>query len=363
MKKENNNKSFSPCLTLLSLPILVLSALFLSGCHSYETQSTPRTNTVVDATSSGWQMVWQDEFNGSHIDTSKWSFAVDCYGGGNDEAQCYTARSHNAAVTDGMLIITAQRETFSGPAVNDSDPIYDENDTSKSLDYTSARLISKNKGDWKYGRFEIRAKLPQGQGTWPAIWMLPTDWIYGPWAGSGEIDIMEAVNLQVVSAEIGPESAVHGTLHYGKQWPNNVYSGQEYHLPNELNPADDFHIYALEWQQGEIRWYVDDVHYATQHSSGWYSQYIADNGAVVNAPDNAPFNQQFHMLLNLAVGGAWAANVNNTGIDESVFPQSMLVDYVRVYQCAHSPSTGAGCETIDSNVEPITGKSAPNIVE
>tara|TARA_R110002124_G_scaffold5344_10_gene33588 strand:+ start:14047 stop:15123 length:1077 start_codon:yes stop_codon:yes gene_type:complete len=358
MQTLNKHHSF-----VSSLTALTLSVIFLSGCSADDATEQATDTVITNIEASGWQLVWQDEFEGNQIDTTKWSFAVDCYGGGNDEAQCYTARSKNAAVSGGLLSIMALRETFSGPAVNDSDPSYDVNDTSKTLDYTSARLVSKNKGDWKYGRFEIRAKLPQGQGTWPAIWMLPTDWVYGPWAGSGEIDIMEAVNLKVVTDGKAPESAVHGTLLYGKQWPNNVYTGQGYHLPNELNPADAFHVYAVEWQQDEIRWYVDDVHFATQQSSGWYSQYIDGNGDLVNAPDDAPFNQPFHMLLNLAVGGAWAGTVNNTGIDESVFPQSMLVDYVRVYQCAISPSSGAGCETIDNSVVSVTGKKMPDIVE
>ncbi|WP_445773332.1 family 16 glycosylhydrolase [Shewanella sp.] len=354
MSQINNKYSFLLCLTTLVL---------LPGCQSDNDANMVEPDTSVsDNTDSDWKLVWQDEFDGNAVDSNKWSFAVDCYGGGNNEAQCYTARPENASVADGMLTITAIKETYSGPAVNDSDPSYDINDTSKTLDYTSARLVSKNKGDWKYGRFEIRAKLPQGQGTWPAIWMLPTDWVYGPWAGSGEIDIMEAVNLKVEVDGEPPVSAIHGTLHYGKQWPNNVYTGQEYTLPDGANPADDFHVYAVEWQEDEIRWYVDDVHFATQQSSGWYSQYVDDEGQLVNAPDDAPFNQRFHMLLNLAVGGAWAANVHNTGIDPSVFPQSMVVDYVRVYECAKSPSTGAGCETIDENVTVTQGQTPPDIV-
>ena len=345
----------------LNITAIALSGLFLLGCGS-DTSGIDEVEATPPTSITGWQMVWQDEFDGTEVDSSKWSFAVDCFGGGNDEAQCYTARAENSRVAEGLLTITALRETFSGPAVNDSDPNYDPLDTSKTLDYTSARLVSKNKGDWKYGRFEIRAKLPQGQGTWPAIWMLPTDWVYGPWAGSGEIDIMEAVNLTTVTNGGEPESAVHGTLHFGKTWPNNVYSGQDYALPNAQNPSDDFHVYALEWQEDEIRWYVDDVHYATQRSSGWYSQYIDENGNTANAPDDAPFNQQFHMLLNLAVGGSWAANVNNTGIDESVFPQAMQIDYVRVYECADSPNTGAGCATIDDAAIIVPGHSAPEIV-
>ncbi|MGZ9898676.1 family 16 glycosylhydrolase [Shewanella gaetbuli] len=357
--------NISPFTKSLKYTVFVsfLAGITLVGCGSDNKSVEMEPSVTPPATeTSGWQLVWQDEFDGDQVDDSKWSFAIDCYGGGNNEAQCYTNRANNASVADGILAITAHKETFSGPAVNDSDPNYSIDDTSVTREYTSARLVSKNKGDWKYGRFEIRAKMPQGQGTWPAIWMLPTDWVYGPWAGSGEIDIVEAVNLKTVTNGEAPESAVHGTLHYGQAWPKNVYSGQEYHLPDGQNPADDFHVYAVEWQQDEIRWYVNDVHYATQTSSGWYSQYIDETGLLATAPGDAPFNQNFHMLLNLAVGGAWAGNVNNTGIDETVFPQSMLIDYVRVYECAASPNTGEGCASIDDNATLVTGHAAPEIV-
>ena len=167
--------------------------------------------------------------------------------------------------------------------------------------------------------------------------MLPTDHDYGAWAASCEIDIMEAVNLKTpTDAPNAPdgklEARVHGTLHYGGVWPENVYSGKSYELADGKNPADDFHVYAIEWQPGEIRWYVDDAHYATQTSETWYSQHHDENGNPITAPGNAPFDQRFHLLLNLAVGGNWAGKVNQRGIDESVFPQSLLIDYVRIYQ-------------------------------
>ncbi|WP_208764147.1 glycoside hydrolase family 16 protein [Shewanella aestuarii] len=345
------------------ISVAMLTGLMLSACGSDSSDSRDDNKVPTpEPVAQGWQLVWSDEFDGTELDTSKWNYAFDCYGGGNNEGQCYTDRADNSQVANGLLTITAKRETFSGPAFVRTDPNYDVNDKSKTLDYTSARLDSMHKGDWKYGRFEIRAKMPFGQGTWPAIWMLPTDWVYGPWAGSGEIDIMEAVNLKVVTDGSAPESALHGTLHYGKAWPGNVYSGQEYHLPDGANPADDFHVYVIEWQEDEIRWYVDDVHYATQRATGWYSQYLDEEGNLQNAPNDAPFNQSFHMILNFAVGGAWAGQVNNTGIDETVFPQTMQVDYVRVYECALSPSTGAGCETIDETATLVTGHSAPEIV-
>ncbi len=294
-----------------------------------------------------WVLVWSDEFLGDAIDTSKWSHEVNCWGGGNNEQQCYTDRPENSFVRDGVLHIHAQREDFTGPSESEDSPNYDPGDT-RTLPYTSARLRTRGQGDFTYARVEVRAKLPAGQGTWPAIWMLPTDSTYGVWAASGEIDIMEAVNLKAASDAPGApagalEGRVHGTLHYGEAWPGNSYSGSEYQLPDDANPADDFHVYELEWERGEIRWYVDGTLYATQTQDDWYTRYRVPDGSFVTGPDDAPFNQRFHLLLNLAVGGDWAANVNETGIDETAFPTQLLIDYVRVYECSADPMTGAGC--------------------
>jgi beta-glucanase (GH16 family) len=328
-----------------------------------DTVSTFVDPTVASLVSEHWQLVWQDEFDQAEIDLTKWSFEVNCFGGGNDEQQCYTDRKENAYLEQGILKIVARRENFAGPAAQDDDPNYTPEDT-RILPYTSARLRSKNKGDWTYGRFEIRAKLPSGQGTWPAIWMLPTDWAYGGWAGSGELDIMEVVNLKTQSDVEGAvegqeESRIFGSLHFGRLWPENVYSNQSFNLPDGASPADDFHEYAVEWQAGEIRWYVDDIHFATQRDSAWYSQYRSDAGVLINGEGSAPFDQKFHMLLNFAVGGNWAGKVNEKGIDESVFPQAFQVDYVRVYQCSVSPANGAGCETIGEDAAIIEGHQAP----
>jgi beta-glucanase (GH16 family) len=361
---------------------VLLVATFLNGCGNEvitepttpDTPITPDINlepiddsfqdpSAVVAISNQWQMVWQDEFDAAQIDRNKWQFEVNCYGGGNDEQQCYTDRSDNAYLEGGVLKIRALKENFSGPSAQDDDPNYNLNNT-RIQPYTSARLRTKNSGDWTYGRFEIMAKLPQGQGIWPAIWMLPTDWAYGGWAGSGEIDIMEAVNLKTLSDEAGAaegqaESRILGTLHYGRAWPENVYSGQEFHLPDGINPADDFHEYAIEWQAGEIRWYVDDIHFATQTADGWYSQYMNNDGQLINGQGSAPFDQKFHLILNLAVGGTWPAGANEKGIDDSVFPQSLDIDYVRVYECSVSPSTGAGCEAISDEATLVEGNAAP----
>lgn len=333
------------------------------GGGSHNTTSSVAVSSSVSSSSSStapaaWTLVWSDEFDGATIDSTKWSYEKNCWGGGNNEQQCYTDQATNAFNADGKLNIVAIKEDFTGP----NSPNGDGTETT-TLPYTSARLRTKGMGDWTYGRFEIRAKLPQGQGTWPAIWMLATDSPYGNWAASGEIDIMEAVNLKTPNPDAPAgtlENRVNGTLHYGRVWPGNVYSGLGYSLPDAVNPADDFHTYAMEWEEGEIRWYVDGYHYQTQRKAGWYSQYNLD-GTITDAPDGEPFgsHSKFHMLLNLAVGGSWAANVNNKGIDDTIFPQTMQVDYVKVYECSASPSTGKGCATIGESPVLVAGHSRP----
>ncbi|WGL18440.1 family 16 glycosylhydrolase [Microbulbifer bruguierae] len=300
-----------------------------------------------DPLNSGYCLVWADEFSGDAIDPEKWNHEKNCTGGGNNEAQCYVDDEKNSWVANDLLTIKAIREDASGPNRVDDDPNYDPDDTSGNGSYTSARLRSKGLGDWKYGRFEMRAKLPQGQGSWPAFWMLPSEWAYGSWPLSGEIDILEAVNLKV-----GGEDQIHGTLHYGDIWPGNVYTGEAYRIPGDLNPADDFHTYAVEWEEGEIRWYVDGDHYATQTRDGWFTTAALEN-------PNAPFDQSFHLILNLAVGGDWPANVNDTGIDESAFPQEYQIDYVRVYQCTEDFDTGRGCASSDGEFVHNPGAEPP----
>lgn len=353
---KNHEIGFKP-LTHLCLGVALASLIGCGGSdgHGNKNNSSAASSSV--AATPEWKLVWSDEFDGTTIDMGKWGFEKNCWGGGNNEQQCYTDRAENAYIENGILNIVAKREDFTG-----SDSPEGDSPSTKTLPYTSARLRTKNIAEWSFGRFEIRAKLPYGQGTWPAIWMLPTNSPYGTWASSGEIDIMEAVNLKVVTNGGEPEAHVHGTLHFGRNWPGNKNSGADYLLPNNANPADDFHTYAVEWEEGEIRWYVDDVHFATQRETGWYGQYMQD-GVLKDAPVGAPFDRhsKFHMLLNVAVGGNWAGNVNNTGIDESVFPQKMLVDFVRVYECTGSPITGKGCATIGANAEVVAGHERPVI--
>lgn len=236
------------------------------------------------------QLVWSDEFDYNGLpDDSKWSYDVGGHGWGNNESQYYTeGRLENVRVENGVLTIEARKENFEGSG------------------YTSTRLVSRNKGDWKYGRFEIRAKLPSGRGTWPAIWMLPTDWLYGGWPASGEIDIMEHVGYDM--------NRIHGTIHTeafnhtkGTQVGNSIMAS---------NVDTEFHVYTLDWWPDRIDIFMDGEKYFT----------VSDNGSGFAA---WPFDQRFHLLLNIAVGGSWGGV---QGIDDSIFPQRMEVDYVRVYE-------------------------------
>nr|WP_299006246.1 glycoside hydrolase family 16 protein [uncultured Shewanella sp.] len=326
----------------------VLLSLFagVSACGDSESSENESHITQPLQPVDDWEMVWNDEFDGAAIDEKKWTREQDCSGSGNEEQQCYTDSDENAYVENGILHIVAK------PAEQGAEK-----------PYTSARLVSRYQGDFTYGRYEIRAKLPSGQGSWPAFWLLPTDEVYGSWPKSGEIDIVEAVNLKVKDDDGRAENRIYGSLHYGKEWPNNVYSGKDYAMAN--NPADDFHEYAIEWQAGEIRWYVDDYLYATQRQSdvfynskgeaaglvhrGWFSEYYdASTGELTTHWDLAPFDQAFYMILNLAVGGNWPENVNALGIDADAFAQGqhLEVDYIRVYQCNQNLNTGKGCETV-----------------
>ena len=259
---------------------------------------------------ASWELTWQDEFDGPELDATKWTHNVWPPRKVNDEDQAYTARARNVRVEDGHLVIEAHREDYEGAA------------------YTSGRIHSSGKADFLYGRFEVRAKLPRGQGTWPAIWMLPSDpMVYATtcsdgadwqgsddcdaWPNSGEIDIMEHVGYQM--------NHIHGTVHtrayYWRMWEQR--KGRI--LVDDV--ADAFHVYALEWSPERIDAYVDDSLYFTyvnEHRS-WREW---------------PFDRPFHLILNIAVGGAWGRS--GGPIDDAVLPQRMLVDYARVYRRAGS---------------------------
>jgi len=246
-----------------------------------------------------WKLVWSDEFNSDGLpDASKWGYDVGGHGWGNKELQNYTARrQENARVENGVLIIEARRDG------NESQP------------YSSARLVTKNKGDWTYGRFEVRAKLPSGRGTWPAIWMLPTQRSYGAsyWPDNGEIDIMEHVGYD-------PDT-IHGSAHT-KAYYHSINTQKSRKIKVE-SARSGFNIYAVEWTPEEIRWYVNDREYF-KFSNERLSNRAADY-------KQWPFDKPFHLLLNLAVGGNWGGA---QGVDDSIWPQRLEIDYVRVYQQA-----------------------------
>lgn len=261
------------------ISIIVIAGTILSSCSTSKKQN----------------LVWADEFDAPGApDSTKWNYDMgdgcpnNC-GWGNNELEYYTKDSKNVRIENGNLIIEAHKDSTVGKG------------------YTSTRIVSKNKGDWKYGRIEARAKLPRGKGTWPAIWMLSTEWKYGGWPESGEIDIMEHVGFD--------PGVVHGTLHSSKY--NHVKQTQQEGKINVPDAQDAFHVYAVEWEENEIRIYVDDKMYQQvkrnpqDDFNGW------------------PFDQKFHLIMNVAVGGNWGGM---QGVDESIWPQRMEVDYVRVYQ-------------------------------
>ena len=253
--------------------------------------------------STGWSLVWSDEFNqpdGSSPDASKWTYDTGGGGWGNSELENYTTRTNNARIAGGMLVIEARQESY------------------QSSSYTSARLKTQGKWSWKYGRLEARIKIPRGQGMWPAFWMLGTNITSAGsgWPTCGEIDIME---------NIGREPAlVHGTIHGpGYSGANGI--GGPCALAGNPTFADDFHIYAVEWTTNVIKWFVDGY------------QYFSANTASIPAGDTWVYTQPQFLLLNLAVGGQWPGNPDGT----TTFPQQMLVDYVRVYAPTNLAACGA----------------------
>lgn len=246
--------------------------------------------SAVDDVPTGWDLIWNDEFDGTEIDRSKWGFATGGTGFGNNEMQYYSDRPENAFLEDGNLVIQALGERYMG------------------LYYSSAKLQTLVLGEWQYGRIDIRAKMPIGQGIWPAFWMLPARISYGAWPASGEIDIMEYLGHE--------PNRVHGTLHYGASQSEHQYTGTSYVL-EEGTFADDFHVFSIIWEAESIRWFVDGIEY--QEQTEWNTG---------NAEYPAPFDHAFYLIINVAVGGDWPGRPDET----TVFPQQLLVDYVRIYQ-------------------------------
>lgn len=240
----------------------------------------------------GYTLRWSDEFNKNGLpDKTKWSFdtAGNAYGWGNNEWQYYTSnRKSNAVVKNGVLRITARKEAMGGKQ------------------YTSARLITKGKASFTYGRMEIRAKLPPGRGTWPAIWMLGDNIFEKGWPLCGEIDIMEHVGYE--------KDSIYGTIHSDTY--NHVKGTQKTKAIYISNPYSAFHVYSIEWTPERMDFFVDGQLYNSVQNEH-------------RSEKEWPFDQPFFFILNLAVGGNWGGKM---GVDEKVFPATMEVDYVRVYQ-------------------------------
>ena len=251
--------------------------------------ASPATNPPPSTGSEKpYVLVWSDEFDKDGApDNLKWMFDIGGNGWGNNELEYYTNRTENARVSNGNLVIEVRKEPFSG------------------RNYTSARLLTKTKAEWTYGKFEIKAKLPSGKGTWPAIWLLSAkDPLH--WPDDGELDIMEEVGFN--------PNVIYGTAH------NKLYNGANgQQKGGNITISDaqtNFHTYSIEWTPSKITWSVDDNNYFSYDAANY-------------SAEAWPYYKDFFMILNIAVGGNWGGQ---QGVDDSVFPQQMLIDYVRVYQ-------------------------------
>lgn len=263
----------------------------------------------------GWALVWRDEFGGTHpdgtgLDLTKWAREENNYGGGNFERQAYRADDKYNYVRDGKLHVSVYRDPHT-------------TSDGKTQPYSSARLRTRGRGDWRFGRVEVRAKMPAGQGIWPAVWMLPTDSPYGAWAAGGEIDLLESRG-----------SAVHettGALHFGGPWPRNTYLAHAYRFPGE-NAAEAFHTYAVEWDAEKIVWFVDGTPVKTRTADEWFTE------AAPGRP-SAPFDTRFHLIVNVAVDGRFFEKTDQRAdrLPDAAFPQTLLIDWVRVYQKDRGP--------------------------
>ena len=310
---------------------VIAAVLFLTGCGG-ASDSTPAGEfnpPVVE-----FVTVFEDNFDGTSIDPNRWNVITgdgcpELCGFGNNEEQVYSA--DNISLADGVLRIEGRREADSS--------------------FTSAKLDTNGKFDFRYGRIEVSAKLPGGQGIWPAIWLYHSDpTVYGPWPLSGEIDIVEGFNLGV-----NGNTAVRSTTHYGL--PTLPFNGTGSAFDDGTDPTQGFREYAVEWERDKIRFFVDGVHFQTQTSDDWYTYFPADEegfydplGAFKTGPRDAPFVQMYHLILNLAIGGNPVGSPDGT----TAFPQVMEIDYVRVMECVNAnPDTGRGCGSGDVNIVPL----------
>jgi beta-glucanase (GH16 family) len=267
--------------------VLLLLAVVLPACSGNPSPTTAPTPGTSPAPPGGWTLVFADEFDAAGaLDAAKWGYEIGYVR--NDEKQYYTSRSENVRAEDGALVIEARREPYQGYA------------------YTSASVNTRRRFEFQYGRVEVRAKLPTGRGTWPAIWMLGTNIDQAGWPACGEIDVMENVGFE--------PTRIYGTVHTAAY--NHVSGTAKGASVAVANPWEAFHVYAMEWYPDRIDVFVDGAKYFTFRNEG--------TGARA-----WPFDKPQYLLVNLAIGGAWGGQ---KGIDDALFPHRYLVDYVRVYQ-------------------------------
>lgn len=289
----------------------------------------------------GWKQVFSDEFDGHELDKTRWTAYEDCWGGGNQERQCYTARPENLAVHDGYLDLTARFEHASGPSLplDLRTPGTPTPDATKP--FTSGKISTHGKFSLTYGRVEVRAKSPVGQGVWPAIWLLPDENLYGPWPGSGEIDVMEAVNLGVRCSSClgGNENNIYGTIHYGSYMHQSTQQ-KPFQLPK--GTEGEWHVYRVDWSPDFISWYVDGKKYYNVKLSNWRDT-LQKGPEIAPSIRKAPFDRPFHLILNLAVGGLWPESHDQGGVALQNFPKSFAIDWVHVAKCAGVMDTDGNC--------------------
>lgn len=323
---------------------------FIGAPDAYRPEDVEISNISVGGDNSdpnaldGWNLYFNDEFSGNSLDMSNWSYNTgyflntsdpSTYGWGNNEAEYYTSDSDNIFVGDGALHLVAKYDPYTFTCT-------DADKTKVTADYSSGKIISKDKVSFTYGRVDFRAKLPAGNGLWPALWLLPNDDSYGTWAASGEIDVMEARGRVTNSTS--------GTIHYGGTWPNNKYTGTDYIFPDGSTFDDGYHVYSVIWEEDCITWYVDGEFFQYIPKSLWYS--------ANSDSDTAPFDKDFYLIMNLAVGG-WFDGGILPGADFS--SAEMLVDYVRVYKAEGSEDVQAvpiqGLTLDKSNAELMVGQT------
>ena len=307
---------------------------------SAEEISKPVETANTEFEDPDWRTVFFDDFDGGTLDATKWKPETSCWGGGNDERQCYTDRPENVQIEEGILKLKAFEGEHTGPMFPEGMPGAPGDE--RTQPYTSGKIRTRGLASFKYGRVSARIKLPPGQGTWAAFWMMPEEDAYGYWPLSGEIDIMEAVNLDTPCDECpgGVERRTSGALHFGGLPPDNTYLFLKTRGDEAVSPSEEFRVYSLEWAEDAMQWLVDGEVFMRIESDDWYTDSPEANGRRT-----APFDQAFYVMINLAVGGNLAEKKNGAGFDPSSFPAEVLVDWVRVEQCREDSITGMSCLT------------------